>query len=316
MITVVQNDKKGAKWGSGPRVLVLALVAAVLAAGCSRPDAAPGPAQGPQLYLAPPAQALQDYADRLRAATTARAAAAHRWGLQRVPLPPPAPPADKPRIRTRPGFEVQHHEDWDLPPVFTTVPTRDKVVFLTIDDGAEKDPAFLRMMKDLKIPYSTFLSDYLVRDDYDYFRAVQDSGVTLNNHTLHHRYLRGRPYEEQEREICGMQDVMEREFGTRPRLFRPPYGAYDQNTLRAARSCGIRYAPIWNAEVFVDHWEFREADQRLHPGDIVLTHFRGRREWNGTMVDDMRRFLDHVTAHGFAVARLEDYLEDRLEDDA
>jgi hypothetical protein len=28
------------------------------------------------------------------------------------------------------------------------------------------------------------------------------------------------------------------------------------------------------------------------------------------MVDDMRRFLDHVTAHGFAVARLEDYLED------
>ncbi len=40
----------------------------------------------------------------------------------------------------------------------------------------------------------------------------------------------------------------------------------------------------------------------------MLTHFRGREDWDGTMRDMVRRFLDKVTAEGYAVARLEDYL--------
>ncbi|MFU0243593.1 polysaccharide deacetylase family protein, partial [Streptomyces scabiei] len=93
-----------------------------------------------------------------------------------------------------------------------------------------------------------------------------------------------------------------------PVLFRPPFGNYDGDTLRAAKSCGIEYAPIWSEEVYVDHWEYREWDQDLHPGDIVLTHFRGTDDWDGTMTDMVRRFLDRITADGYAVARLEDYL--------
>ncbi|MFF8591351.1 polysaccharide deacetylase family protein [Streptomyces sp. NPDC015220] len=313
---VVQNDENGAIRRSGRRWRLRAalalLGAAALAAGCSQTGAGPGaparPAPGPQLLQAPPARDLDSYATRLHASYAARAAAARRWGLQHVPLTPPAPPAVKPRIHARPGFEVGHQEDWDLPPVFTTVPTKDKVVFLTIDDGAEKDPAFLRMMSELKVPYTAFLSNYLIEDDYGYFRRMQSSGVTLDNHTLHHPYLPGLSYEEQRHEICDMQDIMRRQFGKRPKLLRPPYGNYNQDTLRAAKSCGIEYAPIWNEEVYVDHWEFREDDQRMRRGDIVLTHFRGRAEWNGTMADDMRRFLNYVTAKGFAVARLEDYL--------
>ncbi len=288
--------------------MLAVLAVAALTSGCARSSTQVSPAPGQQRLPAPPARALDSYANRLHTSYEQRAAAAKRWGLEQVPLTPPPPPATKPRITARPGFEVGHQKDWGLPPVFTTIPTKDKVVFLTIDDGSEKDPAFLRMMNDLKVPYTAFLSNYLIEDDYDYFRRMQASGITLNNHTLRHPYLPGLSYEEQRREICGMQDVMRKEFGKRPKVFRPPYGNYNQDTLRAAKSCGIEYAPIWNEEVYVDHWEFREDDQRLRPGDIVLTHFRGRNEWNGTMVDDMRRFLNHVTAKGFAVARLEDYL--------
>lgn len=245
----------------------------------------------------------------LRAAEHARmVAAAKRWGLDEVPIAPPRPPAVKPRITARAGFEVDHQDDWDLPPVFTTVPTKDKVVFLTIDDGSEKDPRFLQMMRDLKIPYTAFLSNYLVKDDYGYFRKAQSYGNTLDNHTLTHPYLPGLSYEEQKHEICDMQDIMRKQYGRRPTVFRPPYGNYNQDTLVAAKSCGIKYAPIWNEEVYVDHWEYREDDQRLRRGDIVLTHFRGRSDWDGTMVDDMRRFLNKVTSEGYAVARLEDYL--------
>jgi len=236
----------------------------------------------------------------------ARTLVARRWGLAKPPLSAPEPPHTKPELTTRHGFEVKNQKQF--PPVFTTVPTKDKVVFLTIDDGAEKDPALLRMMSELGIPYTAFLSDYLIKDDYGYFKEMQDRGASLNNHTLHHLDLPALSYARQKHEICGMQEVIRKRYGTRPALFRPPFGNYDQDTLRAAKSYGVRYAPLWDEEVFVDHWEYREEDRDLHPGDIVLTHFRGREDWKGTMTDMIRRFLRTVTGKGYAVARLEDYL--------
>ncbi|GAP53365.1 polysaccharide deacetylase [Streptomyces azureus] len=290
------------------RIGLAVLTLAVIASGCAEGDSGRIPPAGGQQPLdAPPARALDSYASKLSAAHAARIVAAQRWGLRRVPLTAPPAPAKKPRIRTREGFEVDGHRRRSLPPVFTTVPTRDKVVFLTVDDGAEKDPAFLRMMSELKVPYSAFLSGYLIKDDYRYFEKMQDTGVVLNNHTLRHRYMPGLSYRAQKREICGMQRLIEKRYGKRPTLFRPPFGSYDRATLRAAKICGIEYVPLWNAEVFADRWEYRE-DRKLHPGDIVLTHFRGRDQWQGTMPDMIRRFLNKVTAEGYAVGRLEDYL--------
>ncbi|WP_405676065.1 polysaccharide deacetylase family protein [Streptomyces sp. NBC_01511] len=235
-----------------------------------------------------------------------RAVAAKKWKLAKTPLAAPAPPAVKPRITTRKGFEVTDGET--LPPVFTNVPTKDKVVFLTIDDGAEKDPELLRMMTELKIPYSAFLSDYVINDDYAYFKKMQARDVSLHNHTLTHPYLPGLSYEEQKREICGQQEKIEKRYGKRPELFRPPYGNYNAGTLRAAKSCGVKAVPLWSSEAFPDHMEWREWDRDLHAGDIVLTHFRGKEDWKGSMPDMIRHVMKTITDKGYAVAKLEDYV--------
>ncbi|MEV7417118.1 polysaccharide deacetylase family protein [Streptomyces sp. NPDC089919] len=303
---------RGARGRAGVVLAALLVAACGTACGSSGPDAAGGAAgHGAKAApgLAGPAgvQARKAAeAARLRQAEQARIAAAKRWGLAKTPLLAPAAPKVKPEITFRKGFEVEDGDD--LPPIFTTVPTKDRVVFLTIDDGAEKDPEFLRMMSELKIPYTAFLSDYLVRSDYGYFKKMQDLGVTLNNHTLNHRYLPALSYEKQRQEICGQQDTIEKQFGKRPEVFRPPYGNYNEDTLRAAKSCGIKYAPLWNAEAFTDHMEWREWDRDLHPGDIILTHFRGREDWKGTMPDMIRQVMKTVTDKGYAVAKLEDYL--------
>lgn len=235
-----------------------------------------------------------------------RAVAAKKWKLAKTPLAAPAPPAVKPKIATRKGFEVTGGAS--LPPVFTNVPTKEKVVFLTIDDGAEKDPELLRMMDELKIPYSAFLSDYVINDNYAYFKKMQARGVSLHNHTLTHPYLPGLSYEEQKREICGQQDKIKKQYGKRPELFRPPFGNYNAGTLRAAKSCGVKAVPLWSSEAFPDHMEWREWDRDLHPGDIVLTHFRGKEDWKGSMPDMIRHVMKTITDKGYAVAKLEDYV--------
>ncbi|AWZ05484.1 polysaccharide deacetylase family protein [Streptomyces sp. ICC1] len=288
-----------------------ALLVAAVATGCGSaepgsPDKAAKAKAAAGAEPAGAAGALGNYAEKLKAAQQARVVAAKKWGLVKPPLMAPAAPKTKPEITTRDGFEVEDQEN--LPPVFTTVPTEEKVVFLTIDDGAEKDPEFLKMMQELKLPYTAFLSDYLVRDNYPYFKEMQAAGVTLNNHTLNHRYMPALSYEKQRQEICGQQDTIEKQFGKRPTLFRPPYGNYNEDTLRAAKSCGVKAVPLWNEEAFPNRMDWREWDKDLHPGDIILTHFRGKEDWKGSMTDMIRHVMKTVTDKGYAVARLEDYL--------
>ncbi|MEV8307063.1 polysaccharide deacetylase family protein [Streptomyces flavidovirens] len=312
MQLVRQKEETRRKSRRQARMVLAVLLASAIGSGCATGPAdtpeqggQPAPAPGQQQAYRPGAdQDLAGYAERLRRAQALRVAAAKKWGLARPPLAAPPPPAVKPKITTRKGFSAGP----GLPPVFTTVPVKERVVFLTMDDGAEKDPELLRMMTELGIPYSAFLSDYLVRENYGYFERMQGRGVALHNHTLNHRYMPGLSYKQQKREICGMQTVMEKRYGKRPRLFRPPYGNYNADTLRAARSCGIEAVPLWAAEAFPDRMEWREWDRDLHPGDIVLTHFRGKEDWKGTMPDMIRRVMKTVTAKGYAVARLEDYL--------
>ncbi|WP_405014517.1 polysaccharide deacetylase family protein [Kitasatospora sp. NBC_01539] len=255
---------------------------------------------GQQEVNAATAALARDLADR-RAQAKARS-----WGLERLPRTAPPPPGQRPAVAAgqsgvilRPG----------LPPVVQRVPTDDRVIFLTIDDGAAKDPEFARMTAELGIPYSTFLTGYLARSDYGYFLGLGGNArVAVNNHTLDHRDMRRLTPADQRAQICGQQDELARATGIRPQLFRPPYGEYTDDTLRAAQECGIRAVPLWNEEAFPDRIEYRYADHRLYPGDIVLTHFRGPGEWSGTMADMLRRVLRTADEQGFTLALLDDYL--------
>jgi peptidoglycan/xylan/chitin deacetylase (PgdA/CDA1 family) len=190
------------------------------------------------------------------------------------------------------------------------VPTDRKVVFLTVDDGSVKEPAFLRMVADLDVPVTSFLTDDDARTGagYAYFRTLATLGDGVQNHTLTHPYLPGLDRDAQRREICGQQQVLAREFGRVPRLLRPPYGEYDADTLEAARACGLDGVVLWGMEARPDHIDYAGVPGRLYPGAIILAHYRGPDEWDGTMVQMTRRVLRLAAAQGYAVARLEDYV--------
>ncbi|MGW1073823.1 polysaccharide deacetylase family protein [Streptomyces sp. NPDC002537] len=275
-----------------PRIVLVALAAALLASGCSGSSSSKSEKAAPSAPASAPAPTRP---------AEAPSDAYRHWGLDAPLAAPPAPPARKVTDGMRPG---------DAPKVVRRVDTKDKVVFVTFDDGAEKDPEFVKMAKELKLPFTMFLTDDIARAGrgYGYFEQLKEGGNTIQNHTLSHPNLRTLSPEAQRREICGQQDALEKRFGAKPPLFRPPYGNYDDATLTAAGGCGVKAVVLWEATMQINDMRYAQGDG-LRPGDIVLAHFRGPQELKGTSMTRMvTNMLRSIQKQGFTVARLEDYV--------
>ncbi|MFJ4849912.1 MULTISPECIES: polysaccharide deacetylase family protein [unclassified Streptomyces] len=192
------------------------------------------------------------------------------------------------------------------------MPTKKKIVFITIDDGQEKSPDFVRMLEDLKVPVTMFLTNDAIKSDYGYFARLQALGNHVQNHTLHHPDMTRLSPARQRAEICGNQEVLTQRYGAAPLLFRPPYGAgaYADSLGAAVRQCGPRAIVLWRESMQIKQIQYQTADKRLRPGDIILAHFRGPAELKGvTMTHMFANMLRHIREQGFTVARLEDYIQ-------
>ncbi|MEV0638835.1 polysaccharide deacetylase family protein [Streptomyces sp. NPDC050619] len=268
------------------RALVVGVLAAALLAGCAR-------------SVDPIERLGKKAAERVGSygPTDANRHPYRRWGLA-APLPPAPKPAARPPAARTAGPR--------LPPVVRHIRTPDKVVFLTYDDGAEKDPRFVDMIRELRLPVSMFLTDSVVGPGYGHFARLQSVGANIQNHTLDHSALRGLPYAGQRAEICGQQDKLRSRFGIRPRLFRPPYGAYDATTLRAAADCGLSAVVLWRASMESHDLTFAAGEERLRAGDIVSVASRERT--GPSLRERTTRLLREVQGRGLTVGRLEDYL--------
>jgi hypothetical protein len=204
------------------------------------------------------------------ARTARRVSPYRRWGLPAPPAVPPGPPAAPPARTTDPG----------LPPALDHIRTRDRVVFLTYDHDADAtvrpDPRFADLVRDLRLPVTAL---------------VTTTGTGL----------RGLPYTAQRTRICGRQDR------PRPRFIRPPGGAYDTTTLRAAADCGTDALILWRAAMTTGTLTFTRRDRHLHPGDIVQL---GPEAAPGgpSLRTRTVRLLRRMQREGLAAGRLEDYL--------
>ncbi len=187
-------------------------------------------------------------------------------------------------------------------PVIRRITTDKPYVFLTMDDGAVQDPDALKLMQQNGTHPVLFLNQKYVKGHEAYFKQILDAtGATLGDHTVDHPNLKGKPYEFQRKEICDDADDFQKSLGVRPSLFRPPFGNYDQNTLKAAAACGMRASVLWTAAVNDGVVQFQSGD-KLKAGDIVLMHFRK------TFKEDYTAFVERAEKDGLTPVPLADFL--------
>ena len=214
--------------------------------------------------------------------------------------PAPPPPAVKPITLSASD-----------PTVFSRVPLTDKVVFVTIDDGIEKDPKFIQMVKDFQVPVTISLADVLIRDDYAYFEKLYETGyVSIQNHTVDHPLdMPALSAAQQLYEIAAQQDKLRKEYGVTPYIFRPPGGNYNETTIVSASQAGLRGLMLWKEAMQITDMQYQTSVHRLSPGDIILCHFRGPAQLDGeTMVHMMIHLFRRIQAQGFTVADITKYV--------
>lgn len=189
-----------------------------------------------------------------------------------------------------------------LAPVLTHIPTSEKVVFLGIDDGQNKQDFELQMMKDNNIHASLFLAYKFIKDDPSFFADFIPEGSLIEDHTLDHYLLSNQSYASQKQDICGEADLFQKLYGRRPVFMRPPGGDYNTDTQRAAANCGMKAIVMWVAKANGGSMQY-QVGHSLRPGDIVLMHFRPE------FKQDMQAFIDAENKAGLHTELLEDWLQ-------
>jgi peptidoglycan/xylan/chitin deacetylase (PgdA/CDA1 family) len=182
------------------------------------------------------------------------------------------------------------------------VPTADRVVFFTIDDGWYRTPEAARFIADHQLPITAFPLPMPSGFQPDYFRQVTAvPGSSIQDHTVSHRDLTTLSPAEQQAEICSARDYDQKLYGVTPTVFRPPYFAWNAATLQAAANCGMRTVLTATAD-FTSGASNVYHGGPLQPGDVVIMHF------TDTLATDLQRALDAANAAGLKPAGLVDYL--------
>ena len=166
---------------------------------------------------------------------------------------------------------------------YAMVPTTEKYVYLTFDEGYENGltPAILDVLKKHNVKACFFCTGSFIRDNPELIKRFQEEGHIIGNHTLTHpSMMKVATWQEFSRQLLTVEDNVKAITGVdMPRYYRPPSGGYSEAHLRMADAMGFKTI-FWS--VAYKDWDtdaqpsqeyaMNYLTTRIHPGAIILLH--------------------------------------------
>ena len=170
-----------------------------------------------------------------------------------------------------------------------------KVVALTFDDGPGKyTETLLKGLKKRGVKATFFLLGMQAEKFPDAVKKIAKDGHELGNHTWDHANITKLSDKDYKATLKRTNDVIEELTGKRPKLFRPPGGAYDSRKTPEKMT-----RVLWTVDT--KDWRYRNADyvcdyviEYTKPGDIVLCH-----DIHETTVNGILRAIDQLQKDGY-----------------
>lgn len=158
--------------------------------------------------------------------------------------------------------------------------TTRRCVALTYDagDGAQGTPRLLDILKKHGVKASFFLTGRWAEKFPDISKRIVDEGHELGNHSFSHPDLTSLNHVDIIDEIKKAEIIINKitNYDCRP-LFRPPFGAWNKDTLTAAGEAGYQYCVYWSLDTI--DWKLppvgtivQRIMENVKSNDIILMH--------------------------------------------
>jgi len=182
--------------------------------------------------------------------------------------------------------------------------TGKRQVALTFDDGPMPDwtPRVLKALARHDVPATFFLKGINVLR-YGTIHRGSVGTHELGNHTWNHPDLARLDYLGCTDQLARTSAIIAQVYGTRPTLFRPPYGHLAGSSLLAAAEQKLTTV-LWNVQMNESRFTDKPAGivasvgNAAQPGSIILGHDTGPRDRLVT-IDNLDAIITRLKADGF-----------------
>ena len=186
-------------------------------------------------------------------------------------------------------------------PVYS-VEREDKVISVTFDAswGGDKTMAILDLLDEYDAKATFFLVGIWVDKYPELVKEIAARGHEIGNHSDSHAHFTQIGESQIRQELDACSDKIEALTGTRPTLFRPPYGDYDNKVVTVTRAEGYECVQ-WSIDSL--DWKNRgvsdlvkRATTNGQKGDIILFHNDSQ-----YIVDALPQVLAYYKQQGFTM---------------
>lgn len=182
------------------------------------------------------------------------------------------------------------------------VDSPEKKIAITFDAawGNEDTAKILEILEKHNVKATFFMTGGWVESYPTDVKAIYEAGHELGNHSENHKQMSTLSGEECQQEIKSVHDKVKEITGYDMKVFRPPYGDYNNTLIDSAKALGY-YSIQWNVDSL--DWKDYGADsiisticnnKNLGNGSIILCH-------NGAkyITDALDTVLTNLTDSGY-----------------
>ena len=143
----------------------------------------------------------------------------------------------------------------------------------------------------------------------DDVKAIQKAGHELGNHSENHKQMSTLSSEQCKEEIMKVHERVKKLTGTSMKVFRPPYGDYNDTLIQTVNACG--YKPI--------QWDIDSVDWKNYgPDSILNTVLNHKHLGNGSIIlchngakytaQVLEQLIDGLQKKGYRLVRMSDII--------
>ncbi len=196
----------------------------------------------------------------------------------------------------------------------TKVPTTQKVIALTVDDGPhyKTTPELLRVLKEKQVHVTLFVLGANAAQRPDIVAQAVADGQEIGTHAYTHESLKKLSEADIKTELDRTEKAILSAGAPKPSLFRPPGGAYDARVLSIAQEYGYKTI-LWSVDPH--DWErpsvnsvVKSVLNNAEPGKIVLLHDG---QYPLPTPEAIGIIIDRLREQGYEIVTISELLQDQ-----